>query len=159
MHWFEGLMGIFVIGLVLLGVVLSAQGVLAAVRYNRDAGSYYNMAVDASSAKLKLEHLQTYRNNVERLGLTEGYCGWLLILPQKNMKNQTEILDSIIERLERVSELDEGSFEYQQALYQISRNDLCHRGDDETANCFQEELFARKYVLDYYFWIIGVLNV
>lgn len=128
--------------------------ILAGINYSNEIGSYYSLAVDASTAKLKLEYLGTYRERI--LPYAEGYGGWLIKIPEKNLAEQLKIVDSIIFRLQKVSELDEGSFEYQQALYQISRNDLCHSGEEGVADCYQEDYFRCKYFIENYFISNGV---
>ena len=156
----EGLMVLTIIGglifcaFMVVGVV---QTIIVGLAYENEVGAYYNLAVDSSTAELKLANILKFRDAVKEQGLDEGYSAWLFKFPDRKLDNQMDILDSIVLRLEKVSELDEGSFEYQQALYQLSRNDLCHRGSKETANCFQESNMSCRYRLNNAFLIAGLL--
>jgi len=140
--------------IVFVVVLVGVQTAFAELFYYNEMGSYYSLAVDASTAQLKLEYLKEYRVRIEPLN--NGYAAWLFRFPDKKMERQVRILDSIIQRLERISTLDKGSFEYQQALYQINRNDLCHRGSKETTDCFREEIVRCRYKLERAFFAAGL---
>jgi len=137
-------------------LAIYVQDYLAGLSYQNDLGSYYNLAVDSSTAKLKLKYLQKYREKIKELDLEHGYGAWLIKLPDKRLENQVTVLDSIIERLEAISDMDEKSFEYQQALYQISRNELCHEGS-ETAGCFREQIIECGYKIKKAFFVSGLI--
>lgn len=137
-------------------LIACVQCLLVDIQYDNDLGSYYNLAVESSTAELKLKYLQKYREEIKKHNLEHGYGAWLVKLPDKKLENQIAVLDSIIERLKDINKMERTSFEYQQALYQISRNELCHEGSEETAGCFKEHVIVCAYRLKYAFYIAGL---
>jgi hypothetical protein len=124
--------------------------------YERDIGSYYELSNQASTATLKMQYLMTFHDKLAELNLLTGQSAIIFPTPQTSVDEQAKILDSLIERLNKTSLMNESSFEYQQALYQISRNEFCEQEGCMSIGLFRD-LYAKNYGLVFYPLVFAML--
>lgn len=118
-------MKIFVFALALvLSVVSLTMLVSIQYSYSVKCGQYLNLADDASTSSSKLAYLTQYKNKVE--GISQESAVYFFQKERMTKTTQLKILDSLIVRLEKTSQMDEKSLEYQQAMYQISGQEMDH---------------------------------
>jgi len=136
------------LAMLILIVIYGISAYLFYYNYGNTVESYYDLSNDASTATLKLSYLTTFKDKLTELHLTTGQSAIIFPTPYTSTDEQTKILDSLIDRLNKTSSMNESSFEYQQALYQISRNEFCE-GTDQTTGCLKATLFGQKYAKEY----------
>jgi hypothetical protein len=118
-------MKIFVFALALvLSIVSICMLVFIQYDYSVKCGQYLGLADDASTSSSKLVYLTQYRNKVE--GISQESAVYFFPKERMTKTTQLNILDTLIIRLEKTSQMDEKSLEYQQAMYQISGQEMDH---------------------------------
>ena len=90
------------------------------VKYNQ----FLKLADDASTAKDKLTYFKEYRERVSHI--SEEYANYIFKTERMTKSAQLKILDTLISRLETTAAMEEKSLEYQQAMYQISGQEMDH---------------------------------
>lgn len=138
---------LLILALITLGIVSG----LAHYFYSKNVQSYYSLSVKSSTADKKLDYLIQYENKLLNYGLTSGSAAIIFKTPDNDAYHQYQVLLTIKERLEVISQMDMDSFEYQQALYELSRTELA--GDESgtfghiNTNIFKERYFLQHNIL------------
>ena len=86
---------------------------------NRDLLSYWKLSAKASTLKQKSAYLDQFVVNLEGAHLS-GNNALILKTPNNSYEQNMATLKSLQSRMEEIKSLDVRSFEYQQAMYQIS---------------------------------------
>lgn len=86
---------------------------------NRDLLSYWKLSAKASTLKQKSLYLDKFVANLEVAHLS-GNNALLLKTPDNSYEQNMATLKSLQSRMEEIRSMDVKSFEYQQAMYQIS---------------------------------------
>lgn len=86
---------------------------------NRDLLSYWKLSAKASTLKQKSLYLDQLVSNLEAAQLS-GNNALLLKTPDNSYEQNMATLKSLQSRMEEIRSMDVKSFEYQQAMYQIS---------------------------------------
>jgi len=120
-------LGIF---LVLTSIALSLLfGIHGLVRYfytyDVQIGQYLKLADDASTASCKLEYLQKYAEQI-KANITRNQARFIFQRERLTRDTQLRIIQTLIERLRITSEMNPASFEYQQAMAQITSQEFNH---------------------------------
>lgn len=105
--------------------------------YNKNFGQYLKLADDASTADVKLTYFKQYRDAVNTINRENA--AYVFQQKQYTKSEQLKILDTLIIRLEETNKMNPASFEYQQAMYQISGQEFNHtleRIDDIFSSCY-----------------------
>jgi hypothetical protein len=134
--------------IILLGGI--ATCVSAHYSYSLNVGQYLNLADDASVAAVKLDHLREYRVAIQKTVQRNDARLWFT-QRQYTRDAQLEILDTLITRLEQMSQMDPKGFEYQTAMQQVSGQEFDHtlnRIDGIFWDCWRRESAWR------WFWTI-----
>jgi len=109
------LMCLFV-GLLIFHVI---QEIYTNYECDRDLLSYWNLSNKASTLKQKSLYLDEFVANLEAAHLS-GNNALLLKTPDNSYEQNIVTLKSLQSRMEEIKGMDVRSFEYQQAMYQIS---------------------------------------
>lgn len=86
---------------------------------NRDLRSYWKLSAKASTLKQKSLYLDKFVANLEAAHLS-GNNALILKTPDNSYEQNMTTLKSLQSRMEEIKSMDVKSFEYQQAMYQIS---------------------------------------
>jgi hypothetical protein len=86
---------------------------------NRDLLSYWKLSAKASTLKQKSLYLDEFVANLEAAHLS-GNNALILKTPDNSYEQNMATLKSLQSRMEEIKSMDVKSFEYQQAMYQIS---------------------------------------
>jgi hypothetical protein len=89
---------------------------------NRDLLSYWKLSAKASTLKQKSLYLDEFVANLEAAHLS-GNNALILKTPDNSYEQNMATLKSLQSRMEEIKSMDVKSFEYQQAMYQISAQD------------------------------------
>ena len=139
--------GIFLIIVsVVLVMWLITNAIIANYRYDRDVESYYTLSVQASTAEKKLEYINIFENKIIENNLITGYGAIIFKKPKNDAFHQYEILKTIKERLISINSVNISSFEYQQAMYEMSRIELAV-SSAETYDHINIYIFEQRYYL------------
>lgn len=148
---------IFLISAILF-ILAMVLGIYTAYHYNVDCGQYLSLADDASTANAKLVYLKEYKDAVSQI--KEENANYIFQQKRYTKSEQLKVLDTLINRLEITSQMDVKSFEYQQAMYQISGQEMNHTL--EVINSVFYWCYAREhayFILHYILWGILFLVV
>jgi hypothetical protein len=85
----------------------------------RDLLSYWKLSAKASTLKQKSQYLDKFVANLEAAHLS-GNNALILKTPDNSYEQNMATLKSLQSRMEEIKSMDVKSFEYQQAMYQIS---------------------------------------
>lgn len=141
--------------MIFIMIVYGVAAYIFSYGYDRNIGSYYELSNQASTATLKVQYLQTFRDKLAQNDLLSGQAVLIFPTPQTSVDEQTKILDSLIDRLNKTAGMNESSFEYQQALYQITRNEFCEGIGCENVQLFKD-LYTIKNGIIYNSLIMGI---
>lgn len=94
--------------------------VVADYQYDRDFGSYWSLADKASRLDQKADYINTFTSRLEASGLRGSYNALLLKTTDNSFDKNFEALKSLQSRMEEIRTMDARSFEYQQAISQIT---------------------------------------
>ena len=101
----------------LVGLITDA--VFANYSYSNSVGSYWELAIKASTIKHKSEYLNQYVAALDKAGLADSSALWLKT-PNESVEQNKVALKSLQGRLEEIKGMDPSSFQYQQAMAQIT---------------------------------------
>jgi hypothetical protein len=103
--------------LILAGAILA--DVLAGFAYDKTIGSYWDLSVKASTIQKKSEYLDQFVSAIEGARLAE-YDAVFLKTPNNSTAQNIVALKSLQGRMHAIIGMDENSFQYQQAMQQIT---------------------------------------
>jgi hypothetical protein len=142
------------ISLIVLCVVLVLAGCGTCIRaeygYSVSVNQYLNLADDASVASVKLDHLREYKAAIQET-IQRNDARYLFKQQQYTRDAQLRILDTLITRLDEMSQMDPKGFEYQTAMQQVAGQEFDHtlrRIDCIFWDCWRRESAWR------WFWTI-----
>jgi len=152
-------------GLAILFFVLGTiLGVDIAYNYEVKYKQFLKLADDASTAKDKLMYFKEYREKVSNI--SEEHANYIFKTERMTKSTQLKILDTLISRLETTSRMKEKSLEYQQAMYQISGQEMDHTlGDIDSVfrGCYgierREIVILCWLFLGFVFFVGGLLTM
>ena len=93
--------------------------VMTDYHYGVQINQHLKLADDASTAEVKLEHLNNYVDAV-KLNVKRNDARYIFKQKQYTRDTQLEILDTLIIRLEDLTAMNPQSFEYQTGMGQIT---------------------------------------
>lgn len=129
---------------------------LADYFYDKQIGQYLKLADDASTAQIKLQYFYQYRDLASQISRNDAY--FIFKQKQYTRDEQLKILDTLIIRLEDATNMDPQSFEYQQAMYQISGQEFNHTL--ERINSIFFNAWLRSGMISYWViwnWLVVIL--
>ena len=101
-----------------LGIFLGVS-VVADYDYSNRIGSYWDLSVKASTIQQKSEYLDKYISAIESADLADNDAIFLKT-PDTNTRENIKALKSLQVRMHEIFEMDVNSFQYQQAISQIT---------------------------------------
>lgn len=147
--------------IILTMMVLSVVSwIIRVYQYDRNIGQYLKLADDASTAQSKLGYLIQYRNAVDKNVLEEN-AAYVFKQEQYTKSRQLKIVDTLVSRLQDMQIMNPTSFEYQQAMYQVSGQEFDHtlqRIDDIFEDCFIRE-GVWGFLLILIWWVILIFGL
>ena len=93
--------------------------------YDVKVGQYVKLSDDASTADVKLQYLVKYAEQVKSL-IKRNDARYVFKRERLTRDAQVRIIETLVERLKQASEMNPKSFEYQQAMAQISGQEYDH---------------------------------
>lgn len=110
--------GLFVISILwFFGLIVDA--VVADYQYDNEIGSYWELGVKASTLPKKAEYLDKFVSALEKANLADSSALWLKT-PDASVEQNMTALHSLQERMHEIQGMDVSSFQYQQAMAQIT---------------------------------------
>ena len=137
-------------------LTLGVTAYLVGYSFDRDAGAYLMLTDDASVAPAKLAYLEQYREAVHTI-VTGDNARLVWSTPQTSVANQFFVLDTLVERVTQVAQMDPASFEYQQAMLQITGQEFA--GSIETTNGLLRDAYIRRHGWLGYLHGVGVIAI
>lgn len=115
------------VGLLVLGLGLSIlyifNDVRASYEYENDISSDWILSVKASTLEKKLEYLNKFVNKIENLGYEGKYNTIFYKTKNVSFDENLLVLKSLQEKLEEIKDMDVSSFQYQNAMFQITKQE------------------------------------
>jgi Tfp pilus assembly protein PilN len=108
-----------------LTVCLAGGGIYLTYSYNVRMGQYAQLADDASTAQKKLEHLNKYKEQVQKY-IQRNEARYIFKKERLTRNNQLAILDTLIQRLDEATKMQPDTMQYQQAMLQITGQEFDH---------------------------------
>lgn len=143
------------IGLALWAVVGLGVAVYADFEYTRDVQSYWELADKASTLKQKAEYVTQFAQAVDSAGLAGTHNALFLKTPDNSFDANRRALASLQGRLEEIMGMDTKSFEYQQAILQITQQE---QGEAQRMLKVLEGCWFKEHYRLWWDWI-GLLHV
>ena len=116
---------LIVVAIVGLTVCLTGGGIYIAYSYNVRMGQYAQLADDASTAQKKLEHLNNYKEQVQKY-IQRNDARYIFKKERLTRDTQILILDTLIQRLDEATKMQPDTMQYQQAMLQITGQEFDH---------------------------------
>ena len=98
---------------------LIADAVFADYNYSNSIGSYWELGVKASTLEKKADYLDRFVGALEKGNLADSSALWLKT-PDNSTEQNFVALRSLQKRMHEIQAMDVKSFEYQQAISQIT---------------------------------------
>ena len=127
--------------------------------YSVNVSQYLKLADDASTAQTKLEYLNKYKEaTIKHIKRNEGRY----VFKQNRLTRdvQLSIIDTLISRLNDMNKMDTKSFEYQQAMLQITGQEFDHtinEIDGVIHSCWLRQNSFAVFCL-WFLWLIWVIS-
>lgn len=125
--------------------------VLADYHYSNEIQSYWDLSVKASTIQQKSVYLDKYVAALEVVRLAEYDAIWLKT-PENNTAQNMVALKSLQGRMHEILGMDVGSFQYQQAMQQITAQE-----QDEAHSLLGR--FEGAWYLEHHFFLWGWIGV
>ena len=94
--------------------------ILGAYQYNRQIGSFWNLAEKASTIVQKSEYIDKFVDAIKNAGMNDDYNAIILKTPDNSFNENFKALISLQGRLHDIQKMDIQSFAYQTAIQQIT---------------------------------------
>lgn len=114
---------ILTLGSILFLVIDIFTGVVGHYQYEKQYGSYWELAEKASSIEKKIEGIDKFVSALEKSNLNGKYDALFLETPNNSFDENFAALKSLQIRMHEIKEMDIKSFEYQTALQQITQQE------------------------------------
>ena len=129
-------------------------------QYDINYSQYLKLADDASTPDAKFSYLKQYRDAVSAISRNDAF--YVFKQKQYTRDEQLKILDTLLFRLDSASRMSASSFEYQQAMYQISGQEMNHtleRIDNVFMSCYMRSGAFFAYWCMFNWFIVVALGV
>lgn len=143
------------IAVVMLLLALFVRGcIVGGYSYSVKVEQYLSLADDASTAKAKLAYLHGYKKSI-RTHIVRNDARYIFKKIRLTRDEQLKIIDTLLQRLTTTSEMDPKSFEYQQAMAQLSGQEFNHTLEDIDYilwNCWLRQHPSSYFISGYWLW-------
>jgi len=129
--------------------------------YDVYIGQHLRLADDASVAGVKLDYLNQYKSAIKERILRND-ARYFFTRDRLTRDTQLKIIDTLISRLSDMSQMDTKSFEYQQALLQVTGQEFDHTMTEINSvihSCWIRQsifVFCGLY-LSWLVWLLGMI--
>jgi hypothetical protein len=113
---------LLLIATVALGAYLISASIIADYQYSREIQSYWNLADKASTLEQKAIYLDQFVAAIEKSGL-HGNNALIFTTPDNSYDQNMIALKSLQGRMHEIQKMDVQSFQYQQAIQQITQQE------------------------------------
>jgi hypothetical protein len=124
---------------------LIADAVFADYNYSNSIGSYWELGVKASTLEKKADYLDKFVGALEKGDLADSSALWLKT-PDNSTEQNFVALRSLQRRMHEIQAMDVKSFEYQQAMAQITGQE-----QDEAKNMLG--VFREAWFMSHHFFL------
>lgn len=100
-------------------IFLGINGCYANYKWNRDIESWWELADKSSTIEAKSEYIQKFVEALDSQKLT-GYNAIIFKTPNNNIEKNIEAVKTLNKRLQDIKGMKPDSFEYNQAIQQIT---------------------------------------
>ena len=124
-------------------------GVVIDYQYENQIGSYWSLSVKASTLEAKSGYLDVFVKNIDAQQL-DGYNALFLKTPDNSAGQNLSVLHTLQKRMEEIKMMNPTSFEYNQAIQQITAQE-----QDEAKDMLDnlKECWFMKYHFFYWGWL------
>lgn len=131
--------------------IRSCHRLNAEAEYNTKIGSNWELGERASTISQKKEYIHNYADALKASNLTGLNANLIYETPDASFDNNMIALQSLCDRLDSIATMDEGSFEYQTAIQQITQQEQAEAGA-------MTEVFYDCWLREYHysFWNIAI---
>jgi hypothetical protein len=140
-----GIFLIWAIFLTLWFVGLLVDAVMANFQYENSIQSYWELGVKASTLEKKADYLDKFVAAVKVGDLADSSALWLKT-PDESVEQNMVALDSLQKRMHEIQGMDVSSFEYQQAMSQITGQE---QGEAQT----MLKVFKEAWYMNHHFFL------
>ena len=116
---------------IVIGIILVIIGLMSTVglfgahiltdnQYNNEIYNYWSLADKSSTIETKSEYIDKFVNALDNAGLNNRYNAIWLQNPDNSFDKNLEMLKTLQTRLHEIKQMNVSSFEYQQAMAQIT---------------------------------------
>jgi len=134
-------------------IALIADAILADYSYSRQVESFWNLSVKASTIQKKSAYLDQYVAALEAVRMADSSALWLKT-PDNSVEQNKLALYSLQDRMHEILTMNVSSFEYQQAMAQIT-------GQEQDEAHKMLSVFKDAWYLEHHFFLwdwMGVLS-
>ena len=104
---------------IVFGLFLIISGVFATYKWNRDVESWWKLADKSSTLEAKNKYMQKFIEALEKQNLSR-HDAIFLKTSDNDLQENLEAVKTLGKRLEQIKEMSPNSFEYNQAIQQIT---------------------------------------
>lgn len=119
---------LIVIGVV-VGVILSVNGIRYGVQYTNTVENYWTLADRASTISQKSDYIDKFVTSLEDPKYAGQYDALIFFTPENSFDANLTALKSLQTRLHDIKTMDENSFAYQSAIQQITAQEQGQAAD------------------------------
>ncbi len=134
------------------------NGIQGNYQYDRDYGSYWNLAEKASTITKKTEGIDAFVKALDNSSFKGKYNAVNLTTPDNGFDQNFEALKSLQLRLHEIAGMDVTSFQYQTAIQQITQQE---QGEAKAMLNVFEGIYWKEYHFMLWNWVgwVQVLSV
>lgn len=103
----------------LIAVIMIYDGVTVSYNYNKKIGSYWELADKSSTIEAKSEYIDKFIEALKKEDL-EGHNALIFKTPDNDITLNIDAVKTLQKRLHEIKKLKSDSFEYNQAIQQIT---------------------------------------
>lgn len=129
--------------------------IVAWYSYDKNVGTYWELATRSSTLKQKAEYLQKYYDTLKESKHSE-YSAIIFKTPTNNFDENLKVLHSLVERVHNTEKMNSNSLEYQMAIQQITKQEQDEASDmtQVLAECY---LMGKSILLNISLFLSGVI--
>lgn len=118
------------------------MGVSYSYHYDREIGSYWELADKSSTLQAKSDYMNKFVEAIEKNIDIEDYNAVFLKTPTNSVKKNLDALKTLQTRLKEIQKIDITSFAYQQAIQQITAQE---QGEAKDMISVFEDVYAKNH--------------
>lgn len=150
----KGLFTVLAGFLLLIGEI--ALMIISNYHYEREIGSYWNLAEKASTIEQKGIYIKSFVNAFKDKGLSGDYNALFMYTPDNSFDKNYEALLSLSVRLDDIQKMSITSFEYQTAIQQITQQE---QGEAHNMLDVLSGVWLKQHYILVWDWIFPVVLV